>query len=325
MSHPPLTAQVVRRLAYVRFLFEEGVTNAQRPEPLNASALLSFHDAVELFLGAATEHLGTNPDPGITFMDYWKVLSGKSLPGKAAMRSLNDARVAMKHRGTFPAAQTVDELRVAVQQFLERATPLIFACDFNTIDMIDLVPQQEVAELLKDAKTHAANGDAIHASAHVSYALDTLVARYTARDASYGWAKPPFAMGRTIGSFDRLNEREGIRGAAARREVETLEKVIGATKDLQQAVQLISLGIDLPGYMRFAATMPKVHGYFDGKRDYALTPAVEALTTEDYEWALHFTVEAALKAARADGLVDLVKERGARPPVYEESQTRLFP
>lgn len=39
----PLDPLTVQRLAYVRFLYEQGLEHTRRPAPLSSSALLSFH------------------------------------------------------------------------------------------------------------------------------------------------------------------------------------------------------------------------------------------------------------------------------------------
>lgn len=56
MSHA-LNSSTVRRLAFIRFFYGQGLEQAGRPQPMAATALLSFHDAVEMFLLLAAEHL----------------------------------------------------------------------------------------------------------------------------------------------------------------------------------------------------------------------------------------------------------------------------
>lgn len=63
----PLDPLTVQRLAFIRFLYEQGVSQADQPEPLSATAVLSFHDAVELFLRLAAEHLHVNLPTDVKF------------------------------------------------------------------------------------------------------------------------------------------------------------------------------------------------------------------------------------------------------------------
>jgi len=45
-----LNAQVVKGLAFGPFMYNQGLEQVGRPQPLATTALLSFHDAAELFL-----------------------------------------------------------------------------------------------------------------------------------------------------------------------------------------------------------------------------------------------------------------------------------
>lgn len=46
-----------RRLAFIRYLYLVGERQSRHPEPFGSAALLTFHDAVELFLQLASEKL----------------------------------------------------------------------------------------------------------------------------------------------------------------------------------------------------------------------------------------------------------------------------
>jgi hypothetical protein len=102
-----LDANTVRRLAFIRFLYAQGQDQAKRPQPLAATALLSFHDAMEMLLLLAAEHLKVNLPKGTTFEGYWDQIaqqSGTQLPGRPAMRRMNNSRVNFKHHGSIPSA-----------------------------------------------------------------------------------------------------------------------------------------------------------------------------------------------------------------------------
>jgi hypothetical protein len=61
----PIDPQEMKRLALIRFLYTEGLEEVARPAPLSSRALLSFHDAVEMFLLLAAEHLNVNLPRGV--------------------------------------------------------------------------------------------------------------------------------------------------------------------------------------------------------------------------------------------------------------------
>jgi len=291
----------MQRLAYIRFLYEEGADYARRPHPLSCTAVLTLHDAVENFLGLATDHHGTNPDPKIQFMQYWSELKTKAqidLPGKGTMTGLNAARVSLKHHGTFASDQTIQGAVRDVLRFFTTATPIVFGVDFDNIDMVDLVTQPEVLQLLRDAQTHADIRDYSMAAAGLSMALDALLRHYVGHNTSTRWK--PFAFGSTLSWTDapRLDGRESPRNGR-------LAKLSEIAEATQEAMRAISLGIDYPSLIRFKVIVPSVHGYAIGNPRYTEANCHRLLTEEDYSWARHFVIESALRASRADGIEQL--------------------
>jgi hypothetical protein len=49
--------EYLRRLSFIKFLFDTGVEQSNKSDPLCNVAMLSFHDSIELFLQLACEHL----------------------------------------------------------------------------------------------------------------------------------------------------------------------------------------------------------------------------------------------------------------------------
>ncbi|MFD8952523.1 hypothetical protein ACFV0B_27135 [Streptomyces xanthophaeus] len=277
-------------------MFEEGIEYSRRPAPLSATAVLLLHDAVELFLGLATDHHSTDPDPRITFMAYWAELKNSDaaihLPGQGSMRTLNDVRVALKHHGSRPDGQTVERSAADVLRFFTTATPIVFGVDFDRIDMADLVTQEAVALLLHDAQAWADRGDHTHAMAGLSLAMDALLNYYAQSDSSYGWQETPFSFGPAVtwrsAGHPSSSTTEG--------QVAILSAIATETRT---ALQIICLGIDFPSFARFQTLAPRVHGFFDHSYRYSYLPS-EPATAQQYSWARHFVVESALRASRAD-------------------------
>ncbi|WP_137991250.1 hypothetical protein [Streptomyces vilmorinianum] len=313
-----LTPLSVQRLAYVRYLYQEGIEHSRRPSPLSASALLAFHDAVENFVGLAAEHLGAEVKPSTTFLGYWEAIKPVlELPGKTSMKRLNDARVSLKHHGTFPSEQAIEQAREAVADFFTTVTPAVFHVDFDQVDMVDLVPQPETARLLREAQTHADVGDITHAMAGLHLAFEALLDHY-AGTAYWRRSESPFAFGPSLSWFDQPRHPS--------KDSQSLVKVMEIVTQSQTALRLISLGIDYPQYARFTALTPQVHGYADHSKRYVVPPSLAALTAEDYAWARLFVIEAALRAARAEGIRDLLEEKfkldwNPREPYPERSWT----
>ncbi|MCD0453339.1 hypothetical protein LO762_29775 [Actinocorallia sp. API 0066] len=57
----------MQRLAFIQYLHHLGDQQAHLPEPMRTSSVLTYHDAVELFLVLAGDHLNADLDPRIEF------------------------------------------------------------------------------------------------------------------------------------------------------------------------------------------------------------------------------------------------------------------
>lgn len=298
----PLKPLTVQRLAYVRYLYQEGIEQSREPSPLRARAITSFHDAVENFMGLAAEQLGIELPKGVDFGGYWTALKpGIELPGKAPLKRLNDARVALKHNGTFPSDHQIEQAREALADFFSTVTPKVFHVDFDSVDLVDLVTQAAVAQYLRDAQTHADAGDYSMAGAGLYLAFEALLDIYVDGDI-FGTA--PFAFGPSIRPLDRprLDGQEAPRDGR-------LAKLTTIATTTQRALRVIILGIDYIDWARFQITMPIVHGYYNNTQRYWETESARSISAEDYDWARRFVIDSALHAGRADEVAKRFRAR----------------
>ncbi|MGW6684918.1 hypothetical protein ACWGBO_34385 [[Kitasatospora] papulosa] len=296
----PLTPHTVQRLAYVRYLYREGIEQSRQPAPLCSRAITSFHDAVENYLGVVTQHLRIDVNKAPEFIAYWALIREKfELPKKDSMKRLNDARVALKHNGTFPSEHQIEQARQTLDDFFATVTPKVFGVDFDSIDMVDLLTQPEVVRLVREAQTHADIGDYPMAMAGLVLAFDALLDHYAR------WERPmagesPFKFGSPL----YLMDAPRIDGASSHANTR-LKKLSDFATSAQRALQAISLGIDYPSLARFRIISPPVYGYADGSQRFVNLNSVQALTAEDYDWASHFVIESGLRASRADEIRDI--------------------
>ncbi|MFE1796900.1 hypothetical protein ACFW9L_12110 [Streptomyces sp. NPDC059517] len=291
----------VQRLAYVRYLYHEGIEQSRQPAPLRSRAITAFHDAVENFVGLVAQHLGIDLNKGVDFIAYWALIKPKfDLPKKDSMKRLNDARVALKHNGTFPSEHQIEQARTTLDGFFTVVTPQVFGVEFDSIDMVDLLTQPGVARFLREAQTHADIGDYPHALAGLSLAFDELLDHYSGR-----FTRPRqavFTFGPNLDPFDEPQ----ITGADGRR-LKRLKKLSKIADSTQEALRAMALGIDYAGLARFKIVTPHVFGYADGSRRYAVSSWCESRTVDDYEWARHFVIESGLRAACADEIQGLLE------------------
>ncbi|MGW1008388.1 hypothetical protein [Streptomyces sp. NPDC002520] len=296
---PTLDPLTVQRLAYVRFLYREGIEQSRQPAPLRSRAITSFHDAVENYLGIVTQHLGIDVNKAPDFIAYWALIKPEfELPKKDSMKRLNDARVALKHNGTFPSEHHIEQARQTLDDFFTTVTPKVFGVDFDSIDMVDLLTQPETKQLLRDAQTHADVGDYVQAMAGLSLGFDALLNHYRRSQGSGRWS--PFNFGEKLSPLDEPRVR--TTDISSR-----LLKLSNFTELAQEALGAIALGIDYASMARFRILTPEVHTFGDGSKRYTVGKALEDVTPDDYDWARHFVIESSLRASKADDLQTMKK------------------
>ncbi|MFF8406916.1 hypothetical protein ACF06P_35475 [Streptomyces sp. NPDC015684] len=297
---PTLNPDVVQRLAYVRFLYREGIEQARQPAPLRSRAISSFHDAVENYLGTVVQHLCIDVSKAPEFIGYWALIKPEfELPKKDPMKRLNDARVALKHNGTFPSEHQIEQAQRTVEDFFTTVTPKVFGVDFDSIDMVDLLTQPETARLLREAQTHADIGDYPMAMAGLVLAFDALLDHYSAGDRPTA-GPSPFKFGAKVYHGDQPR----VDGASSQTNGR-LKKLSNFATAAQDALRVIALGIDYPSVARFRIMTPPVYGYADGSQRFVNLHSVRELTADDYDWARHFVIESGLRASRADEIRQL--------------------
>ena len=93
----------MRRLTIVKYLHTQAREQERKGGPLAGLALLPLHDAVELFLQVAAETHHLTLRKSVDFIEYWTEFSNADRPLRyqQQMRRFNNARVEVKHRGTF--------------------------------------------------------------------------------------------------------------------------------------------------------------------------------------------------------------------------------
>ncbi|MGW5348911.1 hypothetical protein ACWERV_00130 [Streptomyces sp. NPDC004031] len=321
-----ISPATIQRLAYCRFLFNEGLGYCERPAPLSATAVLMFHDAVENFLGAAADFLRVNVNPRITFLEYWgQIKPVVELPGQAAMRRLNDARVSFKHHGTFPSEQTVRQAKETVTTFFADATPLVFGTDFDTIDMVDLVTLPEVAKLLREAHTHMNAGDILMALAGLDLAMAELLRSVRRLERS---GRSPFAFDRALPVWNKFHlstqERNERLSSPLMKVADQVEPIRRVVTSIQSALAVLSLGIDYPKYTKFLSLTPRVQNYYSGPPRFSYRTSDESRTAEEYAFCRMFVIESCLAATRAVDLLGVGNGGRWQEPLGERAWTGAY-
>ncbi|WP_416901340.1 hypothetical protein [Micromonospora echinospora] len=304
------TPQVLRRLAFTRYLHQIGTDQSRLPEPLCSAAVLMFHDAVEGFLLMVGEHLES---PSIReFEKYWQALAPDKLPGgvrlpnQQSMTRLNKARVALKHHGVHPSRESIEQAAKDTAAFLAAASRLVFDVDLEAVSMSSVIPQDKVRELAEAADNAAGAGDRVTAMVRLADAWMELfepwpTTRVTDDESPFRFGPNPYVHLQKYDIAAYLYSEKGSRRNPRGNEdiAEQLATVTDIASKLQSAARLTVLGLDFAEYQKFKALTPYVSRSADGRREYR-APVGYAPSSDDVAFCLQFVVTAALRLVEVE-------------------------
>jgi len=283
-----LDENVLKRLAFIRYLYNLAVEQSQRPEPMCSSAILTFHDSVELFLQLGSEHFGVSKKSK-NFMDYWQILKDEKqleLGQKVSMRRLNKARVGLKHDGNLPSRLAIDDFRISVTNFFDENTPLLFGVNFFEISLIELVQSEKVKNNLLEAEEYLIKGEYENSLDEVALAFRQLIDDYGHRKRDE-FGRSPFFFGELLVFVDSVSIGDSM--------VKTVpDEVIRSIEALQNAVKILSLGLDYRRYAKFRLLTPVVMRFPGGKYYIQRIDRKKEVTEEEVRFCIDFVIESAV-------------------------------
>ena len=123
-----LDSTTKHRLSFIKFLFSEGMKQAEYDDPSCSISLLTFHDAIENFLLLCAEKFSVKMRKNENFMQFWENIektSGIQLQEPVLIDRLNRARNNLKHNGILPIRFHVIEFKEGTKRFFEKISKLI--------------------------------------------------------------------------------------------------------------------------------------------------------------------------------------------------------
>ncbi|MFF5261400.1 hypothetical protein ACFY4C_20855 [Actinomadura viridis] len=319
-SPTPLTPQTMERLAFIRLLHQQGVEQSRLPEPISFACVLTFHDAIELFLLLSAERLNAKPSDRKSFTDkYYSAINqalpaGTNLDGEQGVRRITDARNGFKHANNWPSTKGIQQYREDTVLFFQANTPKVFGIAYDGIDMADLVPQDTVRDRIKQAAQVGDAGNRPKAMGLLVAAFDLLFEEHLGLQR---YEQSPFSFGRTIRPSLRETEIRTVftepRGHTHRgpnntptpihnfsstpdRLARQIETITAAAISMQRAMRVTAIGIDYHQYERFTRLTPAVQHEESGEirvfavRDYAPNE-------EEFDYCHRFVITVALRLA----------------------------
>jgi hypothetical protein len=302
---------IMKRLAFIHMLYQKGIDQSRLPEPLNATSMLTLHDASELFLVLVGEKLGASLDRMVPFMAYWKRLSPDNLPsgvalsGQQGMQRLNDLRNGLKHHGILPSTAAIDQACSDVRGFLEDNILAVFRIPFTDIDMAEVIPQPAVREKVRAASAAAASGDRVEGVGLLAEAYDEM---FGAGGRSVSRDVPGFGRTVTSGLSDSQisailwqppDGRVRRPAGGAHTLAEQIGQVTRAVEEMQQGLRVMALGIDYRQFYRFKLLTPDIVYFVDGHSERHFIDGY-SLTSEEFEYCRQFIITVALRMAELE-------------------------
>ncbi len=218
-------------------------------------------------------------------MDFWseiKQAGYPDAPDSIPMRSLNMLRVGLKHNGNPPNPKQVRELMPRTRGFFENVLSTYCQISYEDVSLIDLVPDQEVRDLLKESREKFLSGKIVDSL------IDLKIALHKIENPSakvlpklQAPSKPSLSgeLNRVVGPY--LNQLHTF-----------LAQVASKTN-------AIALGIDPIRYAYFVRSTPTLLWTMAGTYQAQLWGTYDQVTLDDYEELSLFLIEYALPAEEA--------------------------
>jgi hypothetical protein len=275
----------VKRLALIKHIYTIGLSQTNYPEPLYATAILTFHDAVELFLQLTCEEYDIH-EKRINFEDYWakiQAFNGVDLPHKATMARLNSSRVNFKHHGNVPSKLDIEGFRASVTYFFEESTKLVFGIEFSAISLVELVMNTNVRNKIYESTDFAKTQNLNEAQTQLAISF-TMLIRDFENDNLASNGRSIFNFGREYRLGDDFSSRN----------MDILKENVSILRNI---VEILALGIDTKKFAKFRSLTPIVNIYASG--DYYTHPnpflPKFAITQADNQFCVDFVIESAIK------------------------------
>jgi len=279
---------ILKRLSILKLLYKIGVEQSYKGEMTSYFSILSFHDSIEMFLKLTAEKLDKRDCQN--FMQYWEMLDKLTL--KEAMRKLNANRVNLKHKGIIPSKFEIETSRVNTALFFEENVPKYFDLNFSEINLFELIKYEHTKAHLKQAEFELKNikfKECIH---NCVRAFNELLLEYKSSKRSKYSFTTPFDLIKNV-SFDNSrswgNENKTPIDKTLK---ETFKTVNENFKKIENALQLVSLGIDYKKYIKFSLLSPQFYKTSNG--DYNFYGDEREWSEKECEFCIDFILDSSL-------------------------------
>jgi hypothetical protein len=297
-------SMLLYRLSLIKYIYDNGLAEYTKPEPLCVSSLLNFHDSVELFLHLVLEHYNIqNKSP--TFSEYFDLIQ-KEMPSKVisqreTMKKLNTARVAFKHYGTIPSKLDLNFFQGITTSFFIDNCSLYFDLEFSKITMLELVADTEIKGLLTEALEKKELGDTQKSIENVVIAFSTMISKYEENKLVRNY-RSVFQIGDEmtfVSGFFMKNSMS--RDSNMPDEIfDFVDKVKKDLEEIKETIKLIGFGIDFRKYSKYKYIVPGNIRKLNGTVHFFHKTADRKYELSDIDYCVSFCIETYLKLVSFD-------------------------
>ena len=293
----------MRRLAFSKYLIEIGNINADNVLPFSATALMNFHDALEFLFGLILDDNGIYPrkrEEEFSFMDMFNkcntLLKKKGYEKSSLGASLNkfkNKRVDIKHKGSFPSPQDIDEAKYTTINLFNDFCLKFYQLNYEDIDLIDILDDSRTKDCLLNIKDCTENNDIIY---NFALAFEYLLKDFESSKTISG-GRSPYAL---------TKERQVDASEISLDNYGPISNYIDVTNDniaeLEKNLKIFAFGINYNKYAHFKFLIPvNVHwagNHYEPNLEFIYKPL--KLNSGHIEFCKNFIIESALKLQQFD-------------------------
>jgi len=275
--------ELLRRLSFIKYLYIQGIEQSDKSEPLCNIAILTIHDAIELFLQLVCEHFDINSTKA-DFMEYFDLISKKtSISQIESMRRFNKTRVSLKHHGTMTSKNDISFFANSTRSFFADNCKSMLDIEFDSISLIDLVIFPKTRSHLLASQEKMDNGESEDALEEITIAFWEMIEDYEETKKEW-YGKSPFFFGNSMTFLSSFSIRPDDKKLS-----QFIDKVSESIKSMQTAMKILSLGIDYRKFARFDGLTPIYIRTMVGHQIQNL--AKLKITSEQVRWCFDFVIE----------------------------------
>lgn len=290
---------ILKRLAFIKYLLSQANNLSALPEPINASSLLTFHDALELLLQLCAEELNIKKETK-EFLNYWDCLNpilskngNLELTQKESMRKLNSSRTSLKHRGILPSRSDIENYRVISNTFFEETCKNVFNIDVKEISLVELISYTKTKEYLSKANKYFEENNLPDCIKNIALAFEFLIRDYE-KTKRNRFGRSSFFFGE---DFTFIGTDLGLGNGNVS---EFVEKTIDSIDSLQKVVKILSFGIDYRKFIKFSILTPKPIWTLSSNEPLITVSNNIKISKTEFDFCFDFIVESALKLQEFD-------------------------